>query len=187
MSSEPELATKDDPVVGWYRRDLSRRLLGTLLPAAALVVVGSIAVGIGITRLSVGDPALAFRTRATFVSEEPAPRGATADYAIFFTGLALVIAGTVTTASGLRSTMGNDDYLVLRASGIFEHENGEDHAIPWDAIESVASEEGILKILLRDGTERTLATRYAGITTDALAKRIADVHRKGIWGLLGRR
>jgi hypothetical protein len=186
-SEEPELAPKDDPVVGWYRRDLSRRILGSLLPAAGLVIVGSVAVGIGITRLSAGDPALAFRSRATFVSEEPVPRRSKADYAIFFTGLALVIAGTVTTASGLRSTMGNDDYLLLRASGLFEHENGEDKAISWDEIESVTSEEGVVKILLRNGTERTLATRYAGVTTDALAKQIADAHRKGIWGLLGRR
>jgi hypothetical protein len=177
----------DDPVVDWYRRDLSRRVVRVLVPAACAVIIGSVLVGIGISRLSTQDPALLLRGRPTFVEDGPAPRGSTADYAIFFGGLAFVVLGIARTAWGLRGLMGaDDDYLLVRSSGIVEHVAGTDRTIRWDDIEAIRSRDGGVHVLLRDGTDLELVLPYAGVGTDALAKRLADAHRKGLWGFLRR-
>jgi hypothetical protein len=187
MSSDPP-SDGDDPVVEWYRRDLSRRVVRVLAPAAFFVIVGSVLVGVGISRLSVEDPALLLRGRPTFVEDGPPPRGSRADYAIFFGGLAFVVLGIARTAWGLRGLMTtDDDYLLVRASGIVEHVAGTDRAIRWDDIEAIRSEDGGVHVLLRDGTNVQLVLPYAGVGTESLAKRLSDAHRKGLWGFLGRR
>ncbi|MBP7681445.1 MAG: hypothetical protein KBB95_06110, partial [Deltaproteobacteria bacterium] len=86
----------------------------------------------------------------------------------------------------LRRNLATEQFILLRADGLVRQVDTHYTHVAWDDVEQVAydAERGAILLELRSGGQLALHDRYAGVTREALAKLMRDVHRKAIWGLL---
>jgi len=184
--TEPRTA----PVIEWYRPDTTRGVRRALLPAALLMTLGSLALA----------HTIVFRGGPDVGDGPPPPRGAFLSPAgvpspgeVLFLGggLALIAGGGLYAFIGLRREMGNDTSLVVRTDGLhWQGPHGEDQAfVDWYDIERVDfdPDRGALSFPRRDGGPPLVLTeRFADAPGADLAKRLEDLRRKAIFGLLPR-
>lgn len=171
-------------VVVGFQRDVRSRLVLALLP-------GALAWGIGATSLLCGlepwlshDPARFIRNRPTFhaeLREEGAPRPS----ALVAFGAVLCLLSPFVFAFGLRRSLDNDHYLLLRSDGIARRDDGKVTVIPWDDVEDASVDrEGRLVVHLKDDSVQVWEERFVGVTTPELAQKVKEIRRKAVWGLL---
>jgi hypothetical protein len=100
--------------------------------------------------------------------------------------LLLVVLSNVILILSLRRNLASECFLLLRTDGLVRQVDTQQTHVAWDDVERVAydAKRDAIVLGLRLGGELTLHDRYAGISREALAERIRDVHRKAIWGLL---
>ena len=185
-------------VVGWYRRDRTRKLLLTLLPAMLSMALGSLVVGYGVTNRPYAEERAARRGTVTYETvaelQEATPgevKGVSLpdlslQGILFLVGFALVAAGPIMVIAGLRSALGAEDYLLLRTDALFYYLNGSVTEISWDDIEriSYAEKRDALNIELKDGNSVLIEERFANLANQALAKDLETARRKIIWNIL---
>jgi hypothetical protein len=151
-------------VIEWYRVDRSQGMRRALLAAAGAMATGSLVVG------------LSFLTR-----QPPSMRIAAA-----VVGFVAVVAGPLIAILGLRRSLTEDLYVVLRADGVVLHLEEPETVMPWESIARVRHDPAARAVVftLRSGELQTLTTPFAGITTEALARRLDECRRKADFKLL---
>lgn len=189
MDPQPDRSAPARPVrlVAWYRPEVARRLRRVLLPAALLMLLGS---------LTWAHVAVFHGGRDVVAQEAyPAPGQPTrlvsappgAAVGLMLGGLALCVSGGLLAVLGLLWTMREESYLALRTDGALWHRDGEEIFIDWDHIERVRWDADA-RALVFDRRDRAepfrLERRFADVEGPDLAKRLEDVRRKAIWGLI---
>ena len=101
-------------------------------------------------------------------------------------GFVAVAGGPLVTALGLRKPLMEELYLAMRDDGVLLHFEGPEMMLPWDSIERVAYDDAQCTVCLqlRSGEAVRVQRDFAGITGDALARRLDDCRRKARFNLL---
>ncbi|MFW6050279.1 MAG: hypothetical protein ACODAU_03850 [Myxococcota bacterium] len=151
-------------IVEFHRLDASRRILAIVLLCPLPVVAGLFMVA-----------------RPMQGSFDPA-----AAWIFGSIALALVVAGPLSMILSLKHIFQADDYLLVRTDGLLEHVGPSPALHRWDDVERVLHDraDGAIVLRCRDGREVRLTHRYAGIDAATLARRLEDVRRKAVFGLL---
>lgn len=184
MATTPDDAPR---LVAWYRPEIARRLRRVLLPAAGLMLLGSLAWAH--VKLFHGGPDVLGRAAppAQGTPLPPAPLPPAEAFGLMAIGLVLCVAGGLLAILGLLRTMREDVYLALRTDGALWHRGGDEVFLPWGELERVRwdAEQAALVFERRDGDAPfQLGGRFADVEGPELARRLDDVRRKAIWGLL---
>lgn len=185
-SSEGPLAGRS---LAAFRFDTRRALLRSLSLAIPLMSVGSALTVVGLRLLQQREPARLFAGRATFQLAEASAatwQVLPHEQGLMMAGLLLVLLSNVILILALRRNLATEQFILLRADGVVRQVDTHYTHVAWDDVEQVVYDHARRAIVLemRSGGELTLEDRYAGISREELAKRMRDVHRKAIWGLL---
>lgn len=139
------------------------RLVRVCAPCSLLVLLGALSLGYG---LRLGDTALGI--------------------AAVLGGLALVIAGPVLAAVGLKRVLVDDVYLALRSNGVLWKDGAGETFVPWDSLaraDVLAADDGLSLREAGTGRELLIRERFVGIESAALAKRIGHLRLRVLHGL----
>jgi hypothetical protein len=98
-------------------------------------------------------------------------------------GFTCIVGAGLRAILGLRRILEDDAYIALRTDTLVFHDAGRDTTFAWDAIEDVAAAPDGVTLVLRDAPATTLRRSFAGVTSTELAKRIAHVRRRVLFGL----
>lgn len=187
-SAEDPRVRRDPPIVEWYRLDASRRIFGTLVIGAVIMLVGSIvsAAGLFASRGELPHPALAGHRRA-MINPEPAPdQSPILEITTGLIALACLLGGGVTAIVGLKRALSEESYLALRHDGaLFVHGDTE-RFVAWEDLEDVRWDAPTNALLFvgHDGEAVPLVARFADVTNEDLAQRVRAVRRRAVHGLL---
>ena len=191
---EPRRSPLDDgPLAGRslaaFRFDTRRALLRSLALAIPLMCLGSAAAVVGLRLIQQREPARLFAGRATFQLAHASPatwQVLPLQQGLLVVALLLVLVSNVLLILALRRNLATEQFILLRADGLVRQVDTHYTHVAWDDVEQVAydAERGAILLELRSGGQLALHDRYAGVTREALAKLMRDVHRKAIWGLL---
>jgi hypothetical protein len=171
-------------VVAGYQRDVRSRLVLAILPGALAWGVGATILLFGLEPWLADDPARFLRNRPTFRSDTPRPVPARTTPLVGIGALMCLLSPFVF-AFGLRRSLDNDHYLLLRTDGLVRREDGTVLITPWDDIEDASVDaEGRLVVHLHDDEFFLIEERFIGTTNAELASKVREIRRKALWGLL---
>jgi hypothetical protein len=181
-------------MIDWYRVDTTDRIKQVLGIAASLVLCGSVlgALCVALMR-DPGQPLFArparsamFRTPAS--APTPAHEG-TADLVLGLgiVALTLVVSGGGTAVLGLMRELSQERWLALRTDGLVIADAGSEKRMPWAKIEDVQMRGSIIVVTMASGDSWSIRERFAGTTRAELGKRIAQVRRRVLLGLVPKR
>lgn len=154
-------------VIDYYRADQRRHLLRTWLSSLLLVYLGC-----GLTVV----PVLERHTSEA------------AGQLLGVLGLLTIALGVFCTIHGLFRGLCSERYISLRRDGLVVRVEGAPVLIAWNELEEVrhlAAEQCVL-LVLNCGRELQLTDRYTGAEVGQLAKQIATVRRRALWGFYDR-
>ncbi len=178
-------------MIDWYRVDATARIKRVLGLAAALVLCGSLlgAICVGMMRSPSGGLALRPARYAAFTTaalERTPAEASEADrvLALGLIALALVVSGGGTAIVGLMRELSQERWLALRTDGLVIANAGTEKRARWTQIDDVRMEGSTILVELSSGDTWTIRDRFAGTTRSALGKRIAQVRRRALHGLL---
>ena len=196
-SSAAALLAGDQKIVGWFRRDETKRLYRALLPAMIPTAIGALVVAWAIATLDQRDPYARYRARPMMVAavEQPFDQDGRVSTPLervaLAVGLALTASGPFFAIWGLRRVMRREDFLLLRTDAIAYHRgdgvgDSDIWLVTWDEIELVAydKETDSVDLTLRAGGVVKIADHFADITNEELSAKLREVHRKAIWSML---
>ncbi len=196
-SSAAALLAGNGKIVGWFRRDETKRLYRALLPAMIPTAIGALVVAWAIATIDQRDPYARYRARPMMVAAPEQPfdqdgRVSTPlERAALAIGLALTASGPFFAILGLRRVMRREDFLLLRTDAIAYHRGSESDEsdiwlVTWDEIERVEYDapSDAVDLVLRKGGVVKLVDHFADISNEDLAAKLRDVHRKAIWNML---
>ena len=166
-----------------YRADVTRKLGRALGLAALLVLGGSLLSGSALVALRMeGVPVSLGRRPATLgLVDSSAPSALT--WALGAAGLLLVFAGIATAGIGLRRIVAEERYVLLRSDGALFVDGEERRIVKWRNVESVVHEDGQLVFQCHDGSALTIEGEWGGVALPELARRVAQVRRRALFGL----
>ncbi len=179
-------------IVEHYRLDVSARLRGALLLAAAIVTLGALLLAAAFYARN--DPMRVYaspndaifragRVRADGSAIDSRPLAAELALGVF--GFACIVSGGGIAIVRLRRVLKEEVYLVLRSDGALFRRGEEDTFVPWDEVEEVRWDDGAVRFVRHDGSAWVRDERYASIEGAELAQRAAEVRRKALFGTLG--
>lgn len=155
-------------VLDYYRADQRLHLLRTWLSSSLLLYVGG---------------ALTIAPSFGRVIPEDG------SHVLCATGIVVFVCGLYCAISGLARGLRSERYVSLRRDGLVVRFVGAPPLrIDWQELDEVrylADERSVL-LTLRDGHELRLTDRYTDVGAELLAKRIATVHRRALWGFYDR-
>jgi hypothetical protein len=99
-------------------------------------------------------------------------------------GLACVVGGGSLAIFGLRRTLSQERYLVLRTDGALFRNGSSQLLLRWEDVAEIRVDGACLAFEMQDGSEIARTERYAGIETGELARRAIDLRRKAVFGIL---
>jgi hypothetical protein len=171
-------------VVAGFQRDVRMRLVLALVPGALAWGIGASLLLFGLEPWLSNDPARFLRNRPTFQAATPEPpRGV--DSPLIAAGALLCLLSPFVFAFGLRRSLDNDHYLLFRTDGLVQRVDGAASVLAWDDIEDASvDEKGRLVVHLSDASEVVIDERFVGTTTLELARKVREIRRKAVWGLL---
>lgn len=98
-------------------------------------------------------------------------------------GLAAFGFGVFAVLRGLFASLRHEHYVSLRTDGLVIREQGAPHLLRWDELEDVTAEPPHhVELRLRGGEVRRLDATVLGVQATVLARRIAFVRRRALWG-----
>jgi len=152
-------------VVEWYRpRTLWRLLIGSALPAS-LVAAGAVILAV----MGTADPR---------------------NYSEAFTivGLCLTIVGPVLGIRHFFRILSEDRCLTFTNEALTYDRDGKHYRAAWEVIDQVVHEPetDVIVITREDDSPILIEDTFIGQTGELLAKRIVDIRRKALMGLLRR-
>ena len=157
-------------VVEWYRPSPRKGILHASLKASALLLTGMV---------------LAWSSLYAHIGLAHDTRVVLALLFVLGTGSAPLYLSIA-----LRRLVADETSIILRSDALIhiEDHGGEDEhttTLDWgEVMGAEVTESGDLRILLRDATPYIIAERYAGTDNATLARRIEDIRRKALMGLL---
>lgn len=192
MSDVPDHGA-DSPLAGRalaaFRFDTRLALVRSLALAIPLMGLGAGAAVTGLRHLQLRVPARVFAGSPTFQLADPASSAWQVlpwEQGLMVGGLVLVVLSNLVLIRALYRNLAVERFILLRADGLVRQVDRTYTLIAWDDVEHVGYDAARGKVVLemRAGGELTLDDRYAGVSSEELAKLMRDVHRKAIWGLL---
>lgn len=157
----------NDPfVVEWFRPDARSPLIKLWVTTGLMVILGIIFVGLFVTALF------------------PLPAGARTLFAVL--GLGLAAAGPLLAAVRSIRILSDETYLLLRSDGVVLQEPEQSTRVEWTELADVSFEEGGMAVLLHldEGEPVAIRGRFLGIDGPGLARRVKEVRRDALMGLL---
>ncbi len=151
-------------LIEWYRIDRTESMRRVLIAAGGAMATGSFVVG------------LSFLTRQ--------PEGMRIVAAVI--GFVCVVMGPLIAIVGLRGSLIEDLYLVVRVDGMVIHLEAPETMVSWHDIERIVHDPVAQAVVLRmrSGEQSRLTRPFAGITMEALARRLDECRRKADFQLL---
>ncbi len=161
-------------IVEWYRLDQTAHIVRTLVIAALVLAPGSLLVATSIAPLTFPHAS------ARFLGAGSAP------VAMMLLGFAMVIAGPLIAISGLKRVIEVDAFIALRLDGVLVHLPGRAELVRWGDVTEVLYDAPSSCIALVRGEQEPffIMEKLAGIEPEAFAKRLKEVHRKALFGVL---
>ena len=177
-------------VLDWFRVDVSARVLRVLVLSITIMVAGAfgaasfVRTGSAARLMSQGG----FPSRAIAVSAEGRPLTPMSSTEATYGGLGLlvVLIGVGIGVFGLYRILSEDDYLALRQDGVLLVEGRVSRFVAWSDIDEVHHdpEADALVVTVRDQGEWRIAGRFNDADGAELAKRVASVRRRALFGLV---
>ena len=185
-------------IVAHFRVDASRRLVRSLAIGSVIMAVGSLVVSGALLapRLDTERPIYAraapsdAAVRGLEVTADGVPvRSGTEwwELGLGLLGLASIVGGAGVAIVGLNRVLREEHFLALRTDGAFFRAGRTRSLIRWEDVAEVRWDEGLRALSLErhDGDAWVRVERFAGIDGPELARRVAEVRRKALFGLLG--
>jgi hypothetical protein len=177
-------------VVEWYRPDATPAIRRALLPAALLMTLGALALAHTVIFREPPDvPGAASSPAPGTLSQRLVRPPAPGEVVLLGGGLLLIGAGGLTAILGLRRLMDRDSSLIVRTDGLHWQSADAPRAthFDWYELQGIGWDPDRRALVLahRDGRPPfVLAERFADIDGADLARRLDDLRRKAIFGLL---
>lgn len=170
-----------------YRVDVSRALSRVLGLAAALVLVGSMATGAALVLARLEGVPIAVGPRADLAlasQHRPSLSPSASPLGLGALGLFFVLGGAGTAIVGLRRVLREERYLLLRSDGALFVQGRRRRLVRWQDVQDVRHEGRELVFHCHDGRVLSIEERYGGVSLPELARRVASLRRKALFGLL---
>ncbi|MEM9190181.1 MAG: hypothetical protein AAGF12_13435 [Myxococcota bacterium] len=161
--AEDDLLRSDAYIVEWYRLDQNAQIVKVLALGALLMAPGSALVGVGISPYPIPE---LLRILLTLL------------------GALMTVGGPAICILGLRNVMAVDSYIALRTDGLVCHLSPSPTLTLWENIIDIEADGEVLVLVLRDDTTERIDQRFNGIRPEELVKRMREVRRKALFGLL---
>lgn len=158
----------NERTVEWYRPALLGRMALVWMVGVMLIGFGMLASGI------------AFDPTGRFPEE--------LQFACLILGVLGTVGGALFGLLGILRLLATDPvWLLLRLDGVVFHDHSQEVKVQWSALKAVRWEDRSLKLVREDGPEVVIEYTFMGISGPDLAKRIVEIQRQALMGVLQQR